>query len=244
VLPTLDDLIFLPDREVSAPPPGVEERWLTATDGTRLHAWWACPAGARARLLWSHGNAGNIASRADVLTALAARGLAVLAYDYRGYGRSGGRPSEAGVHRDAEGAYASLLAAGVPAGRIVAFGESLGGAVAIRLAVERPCAGVAVVATFTNMRDVARHHYGPLGLLAGRRFDSTALLPRLRVPLLVVHGERDEIVPVALGEALFALAPEPKRFLHVPGAHHNDVLAHPAALDAIAAFAASVAARG
>jgi hypothetical protein len=236
----LDGLIFFPDPYVPDPPPGVEERTITAADGVRLHAWYAPgPAGAPT-LVWSHGNGGNIADRADVLVALAGRGLAVLAYDYRGYGRSEGRPSEAGVYRDAAAAYDAEVARGVPAARIVAFGESLGGAVSIRLATERPCAAVAVVSTFTSMTDVGRTHYGPLALLAGNRFDSLARIRRLSVPLLVAHGDQDEIVPFTLGERLFAAANQPKRFFRAAGAHHNDVFGAPGLLDAIAGFAREV----
>ncbi len=237
----IDRLIFLPDRSVpDDPPPGVEERWLTAADGVRLHAWYAPAPGPT--LVWSHGNAGNIACRADVLHGLAARGLAVLAYDYRGYGKSEGRPTEAGVYRDALAAYDSERAWGVPARRIIAFGESLGGAVSIRLATERPCAGVAVVATFTTMRDVGRFHYGPLAMLVGSRFDSLAHVPGLGVPFLVAHGDADEVVPFELGEQLFAAAHEPKQFLAARGAHHNDVLGTPGVLDAIVRFAHEVSA--
>ncbi|HEY5726446.1 MAG TPA: alpha/beta hydrolase, partial [Methylomirabilota bacterium] len=100
-----------------------------------------------------------------------------------------------------------------------------------------PCAGVAVVSTFTRLADVARRHYGPLGLLAGNRFDSRARVSRLAMPLLVAHGDRDEIVPFELGEELFAAATGPKRFHRIIGAHHNDALAFPDLLDAVAAFA-------
>lgn len=237
----LDQLIFFPDPLVPAAPPGVEERWITASDGVRLHAWYAAPAAPAATLVWSHGNGGNIGGRAEVLLALAEAGLAVLAYDYRGYGKSAGRPSEAGVHLDALAAYDSLRSSGIPAERLIAFGESLGGAVSIRLATERPCAGVAVVSTFTRLADVARVHYGPLAAMAGGRFDSLARVGRLRVPLLIAHGDRDEIVPYELGTALFAAAPEPKRFVALPGAHHNDVFGAPGLIEAIAAFAREVA---
>jgi uncharacterized protein len=231
---SLDHFIFFPDRNVPPPPPGVLERWFTTADGVRLHAWHAvAPAGAPT-LVWSHGNAGNIAGRSPVLQALAARGLGVLAYDYRGYGRSWGRPSEAGVYRDVEAAYDSVA---LPGARIVAFGESLGGAVSIHLATVRPCAAVVVVSTFTTMRDVARFHYGVAGLLAGSGFDSLGRISSIHVPLLVAHGDEDEVVPYALGQALFAAAGEPKRFLRLPGAHHNDVFEQPRLLDAVADFA-------
>ncbi len=114
----------------------------------------------------------------------------------------------------------------------------------IALAERRPCAGVAVVSTFTRLADVARRHYGPLGLLAGNRFDSRARVGRQAVPLLVAHGDRDEIVPFELGEELFAAAPGPKRFYRIAGAHHNDALASPDLLDAVAAFARDAVARG
>ena len=238
-LVSLDRFIFFPDRNVPPTPPGMVERWFTTADGVRLHAWHAVAPDGSPTLVWSHGNAGNIAGRAPVLHALAARGLGVLAYDYRGYGKSGGRPSEAGVYRDVEAAYDSLAH---PGARLVAFGESLGGAVSIHLATVRPCAAVVVVSTFTTMRDVARSHYGLGGLLAGSGFDSVRRVRGVHVPLLVAHGDDDEVVPYALGEALFAAAGEPKRFLHLPGAHHNDVFERTALLDAIADFARAAAA--
>ncbi len=239
----IESLIFFPDRDVPPPPPGIEERWITTSDGVRLHAWYGTPADPVATLVWSHGNGGNIAGRGDVLLALVDAGLAVLAYDYRGYGKSGGRPSETGVYRDAVAAYDDLRARGVPAERLIAFGESLGGAVSIRLATERPCAGVAVVSAFPRLADVARVHYGALATMAGGRFDSLALVGTLGVPLFVAHGDRDDIVPYELGVGLFAAAAEPKRFVAVPGAGHNDVFAFPEVVDGIAAFARDVTRR-
>lgn len=236
----IDRMIFFPERSMPAPPPGVEERWIALDEGLRVHAWYAgAPATAATAptLIWSHGNGGNIAGRADVLLALRERGLNVLAYDYRGYGKSEGQPSESGVYRDVLGAYDGERARGVPAQRIISFGESLGGAVSIYLASQRPCAGVAVVSTFTSLRDVGRSHFGGLAALAAGRFDSRSRIEHLAVPLLVAHGDRDEIVPFALGEQLYAAAPEPKRFLRVTGAHHNDIFASDELLDEIAAFA-------
>ncbi len=233
----IDSFTFFPDRVVGPPPPGVEERSITTEDGERLHAWYAGGPAEAPTLVWSHGNAGNIAGRAVILRALAARDLRVLAYDYRGYGRSTGKPSEAGVYRDALAAFDHLVSGGTAPARIVAFGESLGGAVSIALAERRPCAGVAVVSAFTRLADVARRHYGPLGALAGSRFDSRSRVGRLAVPLLVAHGDQDEIVPFELGEELFAAARGSKRFHRIVGGHHNDVLLSPDLLDAVAAFA-------
>lgn len=240
----LDRLIYFPERAMAAPPPGVVERRFVAADGVELAAWWAPPAAADAPVLvWSHGNGGNVGGREDVLLALAARGLGVLAYDYRGYGRSAGTPTEAGVYLDAEAAWDDAVASGADPERIVCFGESLGGAVSIALATRRRCAAVIVVATFTSLRDVARRHYGALAALARNQFDSSARVATLGVPILIAHGDADEIVPYALGERLFALAREPKRFVRVAGRQHNDVFASAALLDEIAAFARAATAR-
>ena len=233
----LDRLVVLPERGIPEPPPGVADRWLTTRDGVRLHAWYVAAPRPSTMLVWSHGNAGNIASRVDIARALAARGLDVLAYDYRGYGRSDGRPSEAGVYLDAEAAYDHARASGLP---VLGFGESLGGAVTIQLATVRPCAGVAVLSTWTTLQDVARRHYGPLAALVGNRFDSLARISTVSVPVLVAHGDADEIVPFELGERLFAAARQPKRFLRVAGAGHNDVFERTSVLDAVAELAATV----
>jgi fermentation-respiration switch protein FrsA (DUF1100 family) len=236
----IDSMIFFPERWMPAPPGGVEERWFDVAGGPRLHAWHAPASASAPVLIWSHGNGGNIAGRAEVLLALNARGLDVFAYDYRGYGKSGGTPSEAGVYEDVLTVFDAVRAGGVSAERIVCFGESLGGAVSIYLANQRPCAGVAVVSTFTRLRDVARSHFGPLAAAAGDRFDSLGRIGNLRVPMLIAHGDRDEIVPFELGERLYSAAPGIKRFLRVRGAHHNDVFASDELLDEIAAFAFGV----
>lgn len=233
----IDRFVFFPERRVGPPPAGVEERWLGTQDGRRLHAWYVAPRAGGPLLLWSHGNAGSIDSRRSVLLALAARELGVLAYDYRGYGRSEGSPSEAGVYLDAAAAYDDLVARGADPAAIVCFGESLGGAVSIELATRRRCGAVIVVSTFTRLADLARRHYGFLGGLAGRRFDSLARLPRVSAPVLIAHGDRDGIVPFEMGERLFAAAPAPRRFVRLAGADHNDALERGDLLDAIAGFA-------
>lgn len=238
----IDHFVFFPDRRVGPPPAGVEERWIATEDGLRLHAWYVPPRDGGPVLLWSHGNAGNIDSRRSVLAALAARGLGVLAYDYRGYGRSEGSPSEPGVYLDAAAAFDDLVKRGTDRATIACFGESLGGAVSIEVATRRRCGAVIAVSTFTRLTDVARRHYGPLGSLAGDRFDSLARLPRVSAPVLVAHGDHDEIVPFELGERLFAAALAPKRFVRIAGADHNDALGRTALLDAVADFAREVVA--
>jgi alpha-beta hydrolase superfamily lysophospholipase len=220
----------------------VEERWITTADGVRLHAWYA--RGSRrattgsTTLLWAHGNGVSIARRPHVLQELAARGLDVLAFDYRGCGRSTGRLSEAGLYSDAVAAYDSERARGVPPSRIVAFGESLGGVVALDLGTRRPCAGVAVVSTLTHVRDL----WPGVGALSRSvRLDALERIRRLHVPVLVAHGDRDQTIRLEIGRRLFAAANRPKTFLRVAGAGHHTVLQNVNLLDALAAFAQEVA---
>ena len=234
----LDSLIFFPSRAMPPTPAGLEDRRFPTPDGETIHAWFAPPPRTRSPvLLWSHGNGGNVGSRTDVLHALARERLGILAYDYRGYGRSTGQPSERGIYLDAEAAYDALVAEGIPAERIICFGESLGGAVSIHLATTRPCRAIAVVSTFTSIGDVGRRHYGPLAILAGRRFDSLSRIDKFSGPLFVAHGDQDEVVPYPLGERLFDAAPKPKEFYRVRGFHHNDVFAAPDLIASIARFA-------
>src|SRR5687768_14241339 len=156
----IDHFVFFPDRQVGPPPAGAEERFIVTEDGRRLHAWYTRPPVGGPVLLWSHGNAGNIDSRRTLLPALGRHGLGVLAYDYRGYGRSDGSPSERGVYLDATAVFDDLVTRGTDPATIVCFGESLGGAVSIELATRRRCAAVIAVSTFPRLADVARRHYG------------------------------------------------------------------------------------
>ena len=151
----------------------------------------------------------------------------MLAVDYRGYGRSGGSPNEAGVYRDADAAYDYLVQVRhVRPKNIIVFGHSLGGAVAIDLASRRECGGLIVQSSFTSIRDMARRTFGiPLfEYIPKSRFDSLAKIQQVQAPILIVHGTRDEIVPFSMGQRLFTAAPEPKFFFPVEGAGHNDVI--------------------
>jgi len=146
--------------------------------------------------------------------------------DYRGYGLSEGRATEAGVYADARAGLGHLVEQrGFPESRIIVFGRSLGGAVAVDLAQERKLAGVILESTFPSIADVVAHGLGGalLGALAGKRFDSASKIGRIRAPLLFFHGDRDEIIDYKLGRRLFDLAPEPKTFDTIRGAGHNDL---------------------
>ena len=209
--------------------PGVafEDVAIETGDGERLHGWWVpAAAPAHGHVLFLHGNAGNIGDRVPHVELLAAAGLDVLAFDYRGYGGSSGRPSERGTRRDAAAARAALLRRpGVDPERVLYVGESLGGAVALALAIDAPPAGLVLQSTFTSIRDMARLHY-PLvpRAVVPDAYPSLRLVAAVRTRLLVLHGDRDELVPLMYGEALFDAATCPKEMIVFPGVAHNDVI--------------------
>jgi pimeloyl-ACP methyl ester carboxylesterase len=227
-LALFDRLIFQPTPGVDLAPEALgieaESLFLTTEDGVRIHAFFLPAPGATRSLLFLHGNAGNASHRLPNAADLAALGADVLLLDYRGYGLSEGRPDEEGVYADARAGLEHLqVSRNFPPERIVVFGRSLGGAVAVDLAVERPLAGLILESTFTSVADVAREATGiPLGALIGRRFPADEKIRRVRCPILFFHGDRDRIVPFQLGRRLFAAAPEPKTFEIIAGAGHND----------------------
>jgi fermentation-respiration switch protein FrsA (DUF1100 family) len=152
-------------------------------------------------------------------------GLAQLLVDYRGYGRSQGRPSESGLFRDGQAMYAATSARGYCPEQVVLYGQSLGAAVAVELAGQRPAGAVILESPFLSLPTLARALYPWLPpLLVRSRFDNAARIGQVRAPTLIVHGDRDDVVPVAHGQRLFELAPEPKRLVLIAGAGHNDLL--------------------
>jgi len=200
-----------------------EDAPLQTEDGLRLSAWWLPVEAPTGCVLVCHGNAGNIEHRLMLARAFQAMGLSVLLFDYRGYGGSEGRPSERGTVLDARAALQWLHAAGWEDSQIVLYGESLGGAVALQLARDRPLAAVIVESTFTSVPDLGARLYPllPVRLIATLRYDNLEAVAALRAPLLVAHSPEDEIVPFDLGHALFEAAPPPKQFLQTSG-EHND----------------------
>ena len=229
---TLERLyVYYPVREIQGDPAMLgltfREVFPVAEDGIRLHGWFVPYPGARATLLIFHGNAGNIGHRLSWMAMLHQLRINVYIIDYRGYGKSEGKPFEQGLYRDATAAYEWWLhERGVPEEKLVLLGESLGGAVAVDLAARVPVAGVILQSTFTSAHEMAKGLF-PIGLLQpflGVHFDSASKISRVTCPKLVIHGNRDEIVPFAMGQRLFELAPDPKRFFEVSGAGHNDLV--------------------
>ncbi len=223
-------LIYYPSREIEISPRELglrfEEVFLTAEDGVRIHSWFLPKAGAAGTILYCHGNAGNISHRLDRVLQIQARLPAnVFLFDYRGYGRSEGSPDEEGTYRDGRAALRHLLdERKVRSSELLLFGESLGCAVTIELACENSARALLLEAPFTSIPDMARvlFPFLPVASLARTRYDNLAKISRLGMPLVVFHGERDETVPFAQGQRLFQAAPEPKRFLAIAGAGHND----------------------
>jgi fermentation-respiration switch protein FrsA (DUF1100 family) len=227
-------LIYLPSPGPVPPAashlPGAEDVSFETADGLRLQGWFVPPAAAGRGDLWPavlvcNGNAGDRSMRAGLAAALSRLGLAVLLFDYRGYGGNPGSPSEEGLAADARAALAYL--AGRPEvdpARVVYLGESLGAAVALRLATERPPVALVLRSPFASLAEVGQRHYPvlPVSLLLRDRYDSAALAGRLSAPLLVVAGGRDRIVPAGHSRRLFAAAPGPKRLVVLDGADHND----------------------
>jgi len=228
-----NSFIYAPPRFPEGFPPSylygqpAEEVWLTTRDNVRLNAWYLSNPASKKALLWFHGNAETIGYGLEHLEFYSRLAVNVLAVDYRGYGKSEGTPGEAGVYRDADAAYDHLIQARhIQPKNIVVFGHSLGGAVAIDLASRRECGGLIAQSSFTSVKDMARRVFRiPLfEYIPKSQFDSLAKIRRVRAPILIVHGTRDETVPFSMGQRLFAAASEPKFFFPVQGAGHNDLI--------------------
>jgi fermentation-respiration switch protein FrsA (DUF1100 family) len=203
-----------------------EDAWFTAADGTKLHGWYVEHPQPRAVILFCHGNAGNITFLASMLEGLRRwQGVSVLAFDYRGYGRSEGRPSEQGLLQDARAARQWLARrARIAENDIVLMGQSLGGAVAIDLTSDG-ARGLILASTFTSFPDVAQSHViVPVKSLTTIEFNSLEKIRHYAGPVLISHGDADEVVPFEQGRLLYEAAPGPKRFVRIPGGRHNDRL--------------------
>lgn len=224
----IESQIFFPDKVLVADPGDLglafEDQWIATEDGVKLQAWWVPAKKADTVLVFFHGNAGNISHRVENLRHLNAWGISVLIFDYRGYGKSQGSISEKGLYADSRAALQAGLARAFENGcKLALFGRSLGGVAAVSVADGAEVQGVILESTFTNLGDMAKRHFPLPGVGALKsRFNSLGRISRVSAPKLFIHGNSDDIVPVELGRRLFDAAAEPKAWLELSGAGHND----------------------
>jgi len=220
-------LLYFPDRQLIATPAvyrlAFDDLVLRDQDGTKIHAW-LIPALHKHTILFCHGNAGNISHRLDKIQKLHALGLDALFFDYRGYGQSEGKPSEAGTYADAEAAYQYLVETKkTPSHQIILYGESLGCAVAVEMARRHPVGGIILESPFTSTAAMARRVFPwlPVQWIVRNRYDNLAKIRELKMPVLIMHSPQDEIIPFKMGRQLFAAAPDPKQFYDLTGSHND-----------------------
>jgi fermentation-respiration switch protein FrsA (DUF1100 family) len=225
-----DRLIYFPEagREVASTPAarGVpyDDFTITTEDGEKLNVWWVPAATARGAVLLFHGNAGNISHRIEYALMFRALGYSTLLVDYRGYGKSSGKPSEEGTYRDADAAWRWLTQTrAIPEDRIVLFGESLGGGVASWLAARHQPRALVLASTFTSTVDLASQIYSflPVKLISRYRYPTLERLRDVRSPVLVIHSPQDDVIPFSHGRRLYEGAREPKAFLELRGGHND-----------------------
>lgn len=235
-------LMYFPDTAQTLPAaaglPEAAAVPLTASDGVQIHVWHVAPQDGKPVILYFHGNGGSLQYRVERFRRLIDAGIGLVALEYRGYGGNAGSPSEQGLIRDAEAAYA-FAAAHYQAQQIVLWGESLGSGVAVALAVEKPVGRVILEAPFTSALAVGerRYWYLPVRLLMKDQFRSDLRIKKVTAPLLILHGVQDRVVPYAMGERLFDLANKPKHLVRFLDGGHEDLDSN-GALDAVARFIA------
>jgi fermentation-respiration switch protein FrsA (DUF1100 family) len=225
-----EKFIFFPSAEILETPRNYslsfDDVYFKTEDGVTLNGWFVAYPGASTTVLWFHGNGGNIGHRAEHLKLLHDRlKVHIFIFDYRGYGKSEGKPSELGTYQDGAAALAHLRSRKeVESKKIVFFGQSLGAAVATEIAVKESCLALVLEAPFASIRDMARVVFPllPIGSFLRTKYDTLEKIKNVRAPTLVLHGDRDDIVPFDQGKRVFAAAPEPKEFYTIRGSGHND----------------------
>lgn len=225
-------MVFKPTAAVedwqTAPLADIQDVDLSSSDGTKIHAWWLSWPGADEALLYCHGNAGNLSHRGNSIVKLRdILNVSVLIFDYPGYGKSEGKPGEQACYRAAEAAYAWLTETKkVDGHRIVLYGGSLGGGVAVELATRKPHRALVLVKTFTSAPDVGAEMFPwlPIRWLMRNRFDNLHKIPQCRHPVFIGHGTADRLIPFDHGKRLYEAANQPKEFFVLDGGDHNDPL--------------------
>ena len=228
-------LVYFPKKEIEGTPGDVgleyREVYITTSDGIELHGWYV-PAEGDPKdgiaALVCHGNGGNISHRLALLEMLNRLGVNALIFDYRGYGRSSGNPSEEGTYRDARAAWRYLTETlGIPPGRVVVYGRSLGGAIASHLAMESRPGALVLDSAFTSLPDAGQDIYPFLPVRLMSRFDYPTIenVTKVECPILVIHSLDDELIHIHHGEKIFAASKKPKRFVEVSGGHNENLVA-------------------
>jgi fermentation-respiration switch protein FrsA (DUF1100 family) len=221
------DAVFFPDRYLALTPAEAglrfEEVWMKTSDGLKIHGWYLPGKAGAGVLLFAHGNAGNISGRVGKLELFNRLGLNVLIFDYRGYGRSEGRPTVEGIERDTVAAYEFLVKdKAFDPRRVIAYGSSLGGVPVLALAARCPVGAVIADSVFSSAADMAREIYPFIpSFMVGVRMDNLTPVSRITAPKLFIHSVNDEVVPYHLGRKVFDAAVGPKVFLDLQGSHVN-----------------------
>jgi fermentation-respiration switch protein FrsA (DUF1100 family) len=224
-----ESLVYFPNtgRELTTTPAAQGLRYedvsIRTEDGETLHAWWVPAERAKGTALLFHGNAGNISHRIEYALMFRSLGYDTLLVDYRGYGRSTGKPSEEGTYRDAEASWQWLRSRGITEREIVLYGESLGGGVASWLATRYAPRALVIASSFTSVPDLGAEVYRflPVRLLSRFKYNTLERLAHVKAPVLVIHSPRDNIIPYSHGKKLFDAAREPKAFLEIAGGHND-----------------------
>jgi fermentation-respiration switch protein FrsA (DUF1100 family) len=238
--------VFFPDSTLDPTPKAFhlthKEVFFDTGDGKRLHGWFFPQKKEAPVILFCHGNAGNISDRLDNIRLLLEKGFAVFIFDYRGYGRSGGKPSERGIYMDGLAAYDYLVEKEhFPSNKIILFGRSLGAAVAIEIAVQKDIMAIIIESGFTSTKEMAKSMlvFMPFSWFLPANYNNLAKIAHIKAPKLIIHGDEDGLVPFSMGEKLFAASKEPKYLYALRGAGHNDtyVVGGPAYFQTLSKFA-------
>ncbi|MBI5207572.1 MAG: alpha/beta hydrolase [Candidatus Firestonebacteria bacterium] len=223
-------LIYYPSRIINIPIAqriNYEEVTFKTDDGKNLWGILSLSRDKKGTIIYFHGNAGNIYNRFDIIYNIQKQGFNVLAFDYRGYGKSSGEPDEEGLYKDGKAAFDYILNHPlIDKNNIIFLGESLGGAVAVHLAQNTKfCKAIILISTFTSIQDMSKEIFSifPLYIFSKSKYDSIKKIKNISVPILIIHGTQDDIVPFSHGEKLFKQANNPKNFIPIKGAQHNDI---------------------
>ncbi|HPJ39971.1 MAG TPA: alpha/beta hydrolase [Spirochaetota bacterium] len=223
-------IVYHPVKKLRATPAAIklpyEDLYLTTSDDITIHGWWVPAKHEKGTVLFCHGNAGNISHRLGTVKILNAMDLNVLIFDYRGFGKSEGSPSEKGTYRDAEAAWRYVTAVRkIKPDTIILHGRSLGGAVASWLAVKHTPSMLILESTFTSMRDIASYHcsFTPAVLIITYKYNTIDIIKNLNCPLLIIHSKDDEVIPYSHGKRIYNAAPGPKEFVTISGTHNHGI---------------------